>query len=340
MRIFGSRRLATLVCYLALGASMSSIACGQATKQAEAAKAPAAVSYELPKTNNADALAEYLTTLLTFQPPNEEAATEYVKEGPAAMARAAQQILDIEKDRNSDNYILAQKYLLALDVMSIHKATPEERDQLLGLVIENLQHPKMDADDLDIAVAFAEGIEQSGDARGAAAAYEKLGGVLVGSKDVLIKELGELMIGSARRLNSIGSPVKITGTTLEGRPLDWQQYRGKVVLIDFWATWCGPCRAEMPNIKKLYDAYNARGFEVISISMDDDRAALDEYLKSNPMPWTTMFEGNGKQNPTATYYGISELPSTMLVDEKGRVVSLAARGEQLAKLLEEMLGAP
>ena len=332
-----SRRLMTAACAFAFALPTAAVF-GQAAATAPAA--PQKVSYELPQTNNVDALAEYLTTLLTFQPATEEIATEYIQQGPAAMARAAQQILDLEKDRDSDNYILAQKYLLALDVMAIGKATPAERDGLLKLVIENLQHPKMDADDLDIAVAFAEGLEQSGQARAAAGAYEQLGNVLVGHKDAMIKELGQLMIGSARRLNAVGSPVRVSGTTLEGRALDWGQYRGKVVLIDFWATWCGPCRAEMPNIQKLYEAYNRRGFEVVSISMDDDRAALDEYLKSNPMPWTTLFEGNGKTNPTASYYGISELPSTMLVDEKGNVVSLDARGENLGKLLQQMLGAP
>ena len=305
-----------------------------------AAAGGADISYQMPQTQNVDQLAEYLTQLLTYQPPSEEAAAKYVQEGPAAMARTAQQILDLEQDTNSENYMLAHKYLLALDVMSIGQATEAERNELMQLVINNLRHPRMDADDLDIAVAFAEGLESIGNGRAAAIAYEAFGQVLTENNDTLIAELGELMLGAARRLSAIGQPIQVQGTTLEGRPFDWNLYRGKVVLIDFWATWCGPCRAEMPQLVQLYNAYHDRGFEVVSISMDDDRAALDEYLKGNPLPWTTLFEPGERENPTARYYGISELPSTMLVDQQGRVVSVMARGDELSKLLKQMLGEP
>jgi peroxiredoxin len=95
---------------------------------------------------------------------------------------------------------------------------------------------------------------------------------------------------------------------------------------------------ELPNVRKAYQAYHEKGFEVIGISMDENRPQLDEYLNKNPMPWVTLHEGNGTVNPTAIHYGISALPSSLLVDQNGRVVSTDARGKDLELLLKKLLG--
>ena len=172
----------------------------------------------------------------------------------------------------------------------------------------------------------------------AGTAYQEFATLLRGSKDPLVDELGQLMEGSARRLNLLGNSMQVDGTTLQGQPFNWAAYRGKTVLVDFWASWCGPCRAEMPEIKAHYQAYRNRGFEVVAISLDEDRAKLDEFLAATQIPWVTLFEPDGKTNPTATRYGITSLPTSVLIDKSGRVVSLNARGEELTKLLNQLLG--
>ena len=125
---------------------------------------------------------------------------------------------------------------------------------------------------------------------------------------------------------------------MKGQPFNWAEYRGKVVLVDFWATWCGPCLKELPNMQKAYAAYHEQGFEIVGISMDEDRAKLDEFLTKNPLPWTTLHEGGGNVNQTAAYYGISALPAPILVDQNGKVVSMMAQGEELNRLLKQLLG--
>ena len=82
----------------------------------------------------------------------------------------------------------------------------------------------------------------------------------------------------------VGKPLELAGTTAKGAAFAWEAYRGKVVLVDFWATWCGPCRREMPNVKALYEKNSDRGFEVVGVSLDQDQEALAAYIEENPSP--------------------------------------------------------
>ena len=153
-----------------------------------------------------------------------------------------------------------------------------------------------------------------------------------------------LLEGIARRLSLPGNEMELSGTFLDGTKLDWASYRGKVVLVDYWATWCGPCRAEVPNVLKNYLKYHDKGFEVIGISLDDTREAAEEYVKQTNIPWPSLFHeasgGSGWQNPMAVKYGITGIPTAILVDQEGKVVSMSARGPRLGAELEKLLGKP
>lgn len=125
--------------------------------------------------------------------------------------------------------------------------------------------------------------------------------------------------------------------TTDGKDLSLERFKGKVLLVDFWATWCPPCRAEVPNIVKAYKEYNPKGFEIVGISFDESREKFDEYLKENAMPWPQYFDGKGWQNEVGPTYGIQSIPAMYLLDKDGKVVTSDLRGEKLEAELAKLL---
>ena len=125
---------------------------------------------------------------------------------------------------------------------------------------------------------------------------------------------------------------------LDGKPVSLADYRGKLVLIDFWATWCGPCIAELPNVKAVYEKYHDKGFEIIGISLDTDEAALRKFIRKNQLPWRQVFDGKRWETPLVQQYSVRGIPAQFLIDREGRVISVEARGERLGVLIEAEIG--
>jgi peroxiredoxin len=122
-----------------------------------------------------------------------------------------------------------------------------------------------------------------------------------------------------------------------GKPLSIANYKGKVVLLDFWATWCGPCVHELPNVIKTYDAYHKQGFEIIGISLDKDQEKLASFTKEKSMTWVQYFDGLVWQNKLAAKYGITSIPATFLLDGQGTIIGKDLRGEDLDKAVAKAL---
>jgi thiol-disulfide isomerase/thioredoxin len=135
---------------------------------------------------------------------------------------------------------------------------------------------------------------------------------------------------------AVGKPLDISFTAVDGRKVDLKQMKGKVVLVDFWATWCGPCVGAVPSLKKTYDVYHAKGFEIIGISLDDKKSALLDFTKKHEMPWPQYFDGQHWNNEISFRFGINSVPTQWLVDKKGILRQLDARF-QLESLVEQLL---
>jgi thiol-disulfide isomerase/thioredoxin len=137
---------------------------------------------------------------------------------------------------------------------------------------------------------------------------------------------------------AIGKPLDLSFVAVDGRKVNLADMKGKVVLIDFWATWCGPCVYEMPTVKKAYDKYHAAGFEVVGISLDTDKEALLQFIKKNGMAWPQYFDGKQWGNDISFRFGINGVPAEWLVDKKGVLRDTEARGqvdESVKALLDE-----
>ena len=129
------------------------------------------------------------------------------------------------------------------------------------------------------------------------------------------------------------TPLDWKFTAVDGRPVDLADWRGKVVLVDFWASWCPDCLREMPDVLKAYRQYHDKGFEVVGVSMDHDKVAMLAFLKKHEIPWPQEYDGQAWDSSIAVKYGVKGIPEMWLVDRNGHVIATGVHGSQLeAKL--------
>jgi peroxiredoxin len=145
--------------------------------------------------------------------------------------------------------------------------------------------------------------------------------------------------GILKRADLIRKPLSLEYKAVDGREVDLEKMRGKVVLVDFWATWCTICMVELPKVKAAYQRFHPRGFEIVGITLDEEKAELDKLIKKEKIPWPQYFDGKGWENKFAQEFIVTSLPLMVLVDKKGIVRDLNAQ-EDLAEKVEKLLNEP
>lgn len=215
---------------------------------------------------------------------------------------------------------------------------PDKLAELLAEVQAYCEKETLEARHLRLASSVVRLINQLEDGDTREQHFKDFGNLFAKSSDKDLARYGKKLAKPPETKESdlVGKPLEIAGTTLNGDAFDWKAYRGKAVIVDFWATWCGPCVREMPNVKAAYEKYQKKGFEIVGVSLDQDIEALASFVEEHKIPWSTL-AGDGTQE-LAQKYGVRGIPTLMLVDKDGKVVAVSHRIEQLIPELEKLLG--
>ncbi len=145
--------------------------------------------------------------------------------------------------------------------------------------------------------------------------------------------------GAARRLESVGKPLALSGTAIDGKPVAIESLRGRPVLVHYWATWCEPCKVDIAQIRELYAKYGPKKFAVVGIALDSNKAELAKFLAAKPIPWPQLHEAGGLDGRLAEELGVLTLPTMILIDADGKVVDRNLVITDLEKKLDSLLGA-
>ncbi|KAA0137404.1 redoxin domain-containing protein [Gimesia chilikensis] len=150
-------------------------------------------------------------------------------------------------------------------------------------------------------------------------------------------EAGTRGAGALRRMNLAGQELELSGKGLAGGGIDAKQYRGKVLLVIFWSSWCKPCTEDLPQIQDLYNKYHSQGFDVLGINLDATPELAEAYIKQHKVAWAHIHEEGGLESAPARDFGVISLPTMFLVDKSGKVVNRSATVADVKKALPDLL---
>jgi tetratricopeptide (TPR) repeat protein len=230
---------------------------------------------------------------------------------------------------------------------------PNEADlyNILGVVLY-LQNEKQSFE--DAVIALQKSIELS---KGKVVkAYYNLGFALIKSgkeqegvavlKQFLERDPGATEAGQARaviaNINMVDAKVAPTFIVKShtGEDLALEKFKGQVVLLDFWASWCIPCRVDMPEVRKIWKQYGGDRFAIIGINLDSNRALFEAYMKEEGITWVQYYDGLGWGNTISRLYGVYAIPHTVLIDQDGVIQATGLRGGVLSAKIGELMGTP
>ena len=274
----------------------------------------------------------------------------YIKASPKAddLDQAYMKVFDkaIEHDWFAEHEAVAQQYLaaypdgpvrsLARIVVTMGRAGAGKYDEALASY-EALIAGLGGADQEEFAVTFTESLAEAATAAGEVAIARKV-------YDDYMKKFGadnpnlvQRVQAELGQLDKVGTAVPDASVTdLAGRPFRFADLKGKYVLVDFWATWCAPCTAELPRMQAAYAKYKGKGFEVVGVSLDEAKGAVDEFVKARKIPWRQVHNATS-HGDLVEAFGVRTIPATFLVDPSGKIIRLEVRGAALDKALETLI---
>ena len=241
-------------------------------------------------------------------------------------------------DSDAEIAELGRRYSITVRLQVLLDGDREQAEPLQREIAAWLKNQKLTQANLQLAMQAIAGLEKSESYQLALSLLDTVSKQFADSNEKVPPQT-LTAIGEARqRMSLVGQRFLVSGTLIDGQTIDSQQFAGKVVLIDFWASWCAPCRKEMPQIRKALDRYQNQGFRVVGVCLDQQRESAQRFLdQSTDVNWPILMEKKsglaGFDHPLAKRASVAKLPTAILLDANGKVVSVAARGANLDRWL-------
>ncbi len=311
--------------------------------QPSASEKPAAPLPPLPDLSftpksTTEELEKVITTAKAVRP----ASPEQYSAMQTAIRDASKQLLLNLKDKELPRYKQAQ-----LDSMSASLALAtffgeEARAKIVEQLKQMLkERERLSIEDVQMATIAAANLELNPNKKDARDIYVLLDELLTDDKREEMQAMRINLQSSISRIDLLGSKFELEAKDVRNKEIKIEDFAGKFVIVDFFASWCQPCLSEVPRLKKHHEKYKSKGLEVFAISLDDTREALDKYLSTAELPWPVIHDN--AEDPLKRLqlkFGVASLPTVLLLNKEGTVVSLEARGAELDRLMDMIFEAP
>jgi thiol-disulfide isomerase/thioredoxin len=250
------------------------------------------------------------------------------------LAAQSKELRDIADDKEAPLHVRADAGLVLLQIASVdfdRVRTEQSARDLSAAVAKFLETHPDDQRRPALKLTEAQALENF-DPTAARAIYEEV------AKDE-DPDIAQAAKSGLELLELRDKPLELSFTTVDGKKFNLADLRGKVVLVDFWATWCPPCVEEVPQLVETYEKFKDRGFEIVGISLDNDKSALEKFTAENKMTWPQFFDGKGWDNELAQRFKIQSVPTMWLLGKDGKLVDPAPRS-RLEQAVTAALEAP
>ncbi len=303
-----------------------------------APEVPPAPDMSFPPGASKEVLLKVIATAKGFRPFN---ADQY-KLQQTALRDASSALMKLIDNQEDPVRMQAELDVLSSNAALMTNESDEARDQVLEKIITYLKSRKqLSLADVQTGMIVGFYLELQPRKSPARDVYSTMVDLLEKDEREEMQALRINLQASVRRLEMLGNKLDLNVKTIDDKPIKTEDFAGKFVLVDFFATWCGPCIAEVPRLKRHYDKYREKGLEVVAISLDDDRQALDKYLEEAKLPWPVIHDSAPElSDKLQMKFGIASLPTVLFLNKEGVVVSLEARGAELDRLMERLFEMP
>lgn len=291
----------------------------------------------------ANADSKFLLKLIATAKAIKPQSGEQFKAMQTAIRDASRQLIKVTKaDKVSAEYRQAEIDVIASSVSLMTYFSEKEQSEVVTQIHEFLKgRAELSMQDVQTGMFTAAMLELQPNKKPSRDTYQLMDELLKEDEREEMQSLRINLQAAVRRLDLLGNKFDLKAMALGDKSIDIDDYAGKFVVVDFFATWCEPCLAEIPRLARHYEKYRGKGLEIIGISLDGEADALQQFLDREKLPWPIIHDNaENISERIQMKFGVSSLPTVLLLNKEGTVVSLEARGSELDRLMQMLFEAP